>query len=170
MGNQLTAEKIRLYAKNGKFDRIQMENLAFAISREDSVKYNQISGQLMTGYIRNNKLYKIDVDGNGQSIYYPKDKEALIGINKAVCSAMTIYLGNQTIERIIMRTNPTGTLNPPIVLKPADYQLTGFYWLDEFRPKSKEDIYIKNKLPERVKGEDINNFQLDDSFSTATVE
>lgn len=170
MGNQLTAEKIRLYAKNGKFDRIQMENLAFAISREDSIKYNQISGQLMTGFIRNNKLYKIDVDGNGQSIYYPKDKEALIGVNKAVCSAMTIYLGDQTIERIIMRTNPIGTLNPPIVLKPSDYQLTGFYWLEEFRPKSKIDIYIKNVLPERVKGEDISSFQLDDSFSTDTVE
>lgn len=166
MQNQLTAEKITLFTKNQVLDRFQMDNLAFAISQEDSTKFNQIVGQKMVGFIKNNALYKIDVEGNGQTVYYPKDKETLIGVNKAECSSMTIYLDKQAIDRIIMRTNPSGKLNPPIVVTPADFRLTGFYWLDAFRPKSKKDIYIKNKLPERIKGENADDFQVDENFST----
>ncbi len=164
--NQLTAEKIMLFTKNGAIDRFELDNLAFAISQEDSSKYNQIVGQKMIGYIKNNALYKIDVEGNGQTVYYPKDGKDLVGVNKAECSSMTIYLDKQSIDRIIMRNNPEGTLNPPILLNRADYELKGFYWLDAYRPKSRKEIYIKNKLPERVKGESIDDFQVDDSFIT----
>ncbi len=167
MQNQLTAEVIRLFAHNGRFDRVEMNNLAFVISQEDTARYNQVVGQNMIGYINsNNKLYKIDVDGNGQTIYFPKDGADLIGVNKAECSSMTIYLDDQTIDKIIMRTTPKGTLQPPIILNSNDYKLKGFYWLDAYRPKSRSDIFIQLDLPKRVKGEKVDDFQLDDSFET----
>ncbi len=169
MQNQLTAETIKLYAKNGSFDRVEMNNLAFVISEEDTIKYNQVVGQNMIGYIKKNKLYKIDVDGNGQTIYFPKDGTDLIGINKAECSSMTIYLDNQAVDKIIMRTTPAGRLHPPIVFNSDDYKLKGFYWLEAYRPHKRSDIFIQDSLPKRVKGENVNDFQLDDSFTPEII-
>ncbi len=63
-----------------------MINDAFIISREDSGKFNQITGRSMTGYIRNNELTRIDVNGNAQTIYYAKDGKTFIGVNKAQSS------------------------------------------------------------------------------------
>ena len=43
------------------------------ISEEDSIRFDQISGKKITGYFRNNEIYKIDVFGNSESIYFPRE-------------------------------------------------------------------------------------------------
>ena len=50
--NQITAEFISMFIKNQQADHLEMTNDAFIISREDSVKYNQITGRSMIGYIK----------------------------------------------------------------------------------------------------------------------
>ena len=97
--NQLTAEFIQIHNSGKNADRIDMKNSAFMISMEDSAKYNQIAGKEMTGYIRNNEIYKIIVDGNAQSIYFPKDGDNFIGANKSLSSNMSDLAG-----RVPMKT------------------------------------------------------------------
>ena len=104
----------------------------------------------MTGHIRNNDLYKIDVDGNGQTIYYPKDDQTLIGINRAESSDMTIWLKERKITNITMRVSPSGNMNPPLLLGEEDRKLSGFRWLDDYRPKRWEDIYKQLDIPEEL--------------------
>lgn len=146
-GNQLTAQEIKLYTKNQVLYKSELINAAFAISPDDSVGYNQVKGKMMTGYIRNNELYKIDVDGNGQTIYYPKDGEAVIGVNRAESSNLSIFFQNKKVSNIVMRVSPTGNMNPPLLLKDDDVKLSGFRWLDDYRPKSKSDIFLKLDIP-----------------------
>lgn len=86
---------------------------AFVIGPEDTASYNQIKGRHMTGYIKDNKLYRIDVEGNGQTIYYPKEEGEVIGVNKAESSNLTILLEEQEVTGIILRNQPSGNLNPP---------------------------------------------------------
>ncbi len=146
-GNQMSAEIIKMYSKNQQFNRVELTNSSFVVSPEDSVHYNQIKGRNMVGYIRNNELYRLDVDGNGQTIYYPHDKQYVVGVNRAESSNLTILLKGREITGIKMNIEPKGNINPPFILPEKDVRLVGFVWLDGIRPKRKEDIFLKLDLP-----------------------
>lgn len=163
-GNQMTAETIRLHTKNKALYKAELINNAYLISMEDSVHFNQIKGKLMTGHIRENELYRIDVDGNGQTIYYPKDDEVMVGVNRAESSNLTILLENKEVTSIILRTQPTGNLNPPMVLPLEAERLEGFRWLEEFRPKVKSDIFVKDAPPAPTNQTKYSDFLFDRSL------
>ncbi|HSH51046.1 MAG TPA: OstA-like protein [Bacteroidales bacterium] len=141
--SQMTAELVKVYTKNQKFDYFHLIGSSLVISEEGIDKYNQIRGKEMKGYIRHNNLHKVDVFGNGQSIYYTKDKQETVGINFAESSDITIYLENGQVSRINMIKLPTGTLFPPGELE--ETKLKGFNWYENLRPKSKVDIFFWKK-------------------------
>ncbi|WP_233145514.1 OstA-like protein [Labilibacter marinus] len=165
MGNQLTADIIKMYTKDEVMDKVDLIDRSFIISEEDSCRYNQVKGKLMTGYIRNNEIYKIDVNGNAQSVYFPMDRKNVIGVNRAECSNMTLYLRQRAVEQITMRVSPNGNMNPPFLVPDENLRLDGFYWLEEFRPKTKAEIFIWEELPEIDRGEDLSEYDLDESFN-----
>ncbi len=164
MGNQLTADVIKMYTKDEVLDKIDLIDRSFIISEEDTGRYNQIKGKKMTGYVRDNELYKIDVDGNAQSIYFPKDKQNILGVNRAESSNMTIYLQKRQVDQIRMRVSPTGTMNPLVLVGEEKLRLEGFYWLEKFRPKRKEDIFLWETLPNFDRGENQSEYGLDDTY------
>ena len=134
-GNQITSEKVEVYTKNEKIDFFKLLTSAFIVSQEDTSSYNQIRGKDMFGFIRNNRLYKVDVYGNGQTIYYTKDNQEVVGINYAESSDLIIYINNNEVNRIILLKEPSGVLYPPEEIK-------GFRWLEHLRPKTKTDIFF----------------------------
>lgn len=140
--NQLTAEHISLHLANKKLNFIEMISSSFIISQQDSIRFDQIKGKNMTGYFINNKLVRIEVKGNGQTIYYAKDQGELIGINNAESSDLTIYLKDNKIDRINLILAPKSTLYPPEGSEDIETTLKGFIWLEKFRPVSKEDIFV----------------------------
>lgn len=144
--NQLTADSMNLQTSNSKMHKLNLYNSAFITSKEDTIRFNQVRGKNMTGFFDDNKLYKIDVEGNGQTVYYVKDKkenkERLTGVNRAECSDMTVYVIGNEVDKIILKKKPAGTLYPIAELKPEELKLKGFNWQGEKRPLSKEDIFI----------------------------
>ena len=53
-----------------------MQQLAFMINQEDSTKFNQIKGKTMICYFsEQSSCIQIDVKGNGQTVYYARDKD-----------------------------------------------------------------------------------------------
>jgi hypothetical protein len=55
----------------------------------------------MTGYFSDNKLHKILVEGNGQTIYYGKNKtDQTVGVNRAECSDMLIYVIENKVQKV----------------------------------------------------------------------
>jgi lipopolysaccharide export system protein LptA len=140
--NQISAKYIEMINRSKDPDEIRMNDDAFIISMEDdSLRFNQIKGKNMTGYVRNNELYKIDVSGNGQSNYYARDKNGVIGLNKAQSSNITIYMNKGKVKRIAFIKSPDGELKPLGELQEDDKLLPGFNWQSEIRPKNKEDIF-----------------------------
>jgi lipopolysaccharide export system protein LptA len=142
--NQLSAEYIEIWTKNRQIDQLHMQRLAYIINQEDSAKFNQIKGKSMIGYFRNNELYKIVTKGNGQTVYYAKDKNVLIGVNIAESSDLTIWLKENKPDKIVFNVKPTGTLYPLNIAPKEELILKDFKWLDNLRPKDRNDIFRKN--------------------------
>ena len=140
--NQITANYIEMINRTKDPDEIRMKEDAFIISMEDdSIRFNQIKGRNMVGFVRKNELYKIDVNGNGQSNYYAYDKKGIIGLNRAESSNIIIYLTKGKVSRIVLIKSPEGELKPMSDIEEGDKQLPGFKWQQDIRPKSKYDIF-----------------------------
>ncbi len=141
--NQLTAQKIIAYTKNKSITQVDLDTDAFVISQSDSVRFDQVKGKKMIGYIDNDELYRIDVVEEGESLYFARDSEQkLIGVNRITCKNMIIYLEDQKIDHIWFYENPKGTMTPPFVLTPEETKLDKFAWYENIRPQKKEDVLI----------------------------
>jgi len=145
--NQMKADTINILLKNKKIDRMNLLQNAFASSIADSGMYNQARGKNMYGYFKNGYLDRMEVIGNGESIYYAKDdKGSFIGVNKAICSNMILYFDTaRKVDRIYFITQPDATLYPLRQFPPEESRLKNFVWLDSLRPKSKEDLFSGNE-------------------------
>jgi len=150
--NQLSSDSLSIQMANSQIYRAYLVNAAFVTSKADttqqgetdSLRFNQIRGKNMTGYFSNNKLYKLDVNGNGQTIYYTKNnKQKITGVNRADCSDLVIGVKENKVERIKLLNDPAGTLYPLKETSASDMRLKGFSWQDEKRPKTKEDIFLR---------------------------
>jgi lipopolysaccharide export system protein LptA len=146
--NQLTAEFVRMIMFKGHIHKLYMNNKSMIVSREDSTLFNQIKGKEMEGFFDKDQLVKIFVSGNGQALYYAKDEQQqLVGANRADCSDMLIRLKDQDVKSITMYREPSGTMYPPDKIPVAEKFLKDFYWLGQYRPNSREDIFIRKTLP-----------------------
>ena len=140
--NQITGDSIRITIKDQGFDKLYVVNHAFMISEEDSTMHNQIKGKLMIGHFLNNQMEKINVIGNGQSIYYSKDeKEEITGVNKADCSNMIIYIKDNQVSSISMLVKPDGTYYPTEQFPENLKRLKDFEWRGAEKPLKKADIF-----------------------------
>jgi lipopolysaccharide export system protein LptA len=141
--SQLTADYMELHTRNGEADHVVMKNSAFIVSEEESGLYNQIKGNEITGYFNGGELYRVNVSGNAETLYYPTENHEIIGINKAASSRLIIFLKENKPDRIRFLTRPEATLYPLDEVPAGDRLLQNFQWLDHIRPKSREDVFNK---------------------------
>lgn len=139
--NQLASDSIALFTKNRQAERLELFNSAFVTSQVDKSRFNQIKGRSLTGFFRDNELYRIMIDGNGETIYYLLDKEEVIGVNNAKCSKLEILVDDGEITSITEFQNPEGVIDPPTADISNPLRLEGFLWLDMLRPKRVADIF-----------------------------
>ena len=139
--NQLTADTMEIYTKNRKADRLELYYSAFVASQVDSIRFNQIKGRTLTGHFKDNELYRINIDGNGESIYYLVDGGNIIGKNSTRSASIEILVNKGKIQQILERQSPEGVIDPPAKSTSANNRLEGFSWLDTLRPKKVADIF-----------------------------
>ena len=153
--NQMTGDSIHLISnlKTEKLDSLKVLNNAFIVSL-DSISnegYNQAKGKDLFGQFEENELRIIDLVKNTEVIYYMyDDDDALIGINKTICSAIRITMANNDIEDLTFFTNPDGDIFPDKDLPKESRKLKGFIWRGDERILTKDDIF----------DEDDNNIEL----------
>lgn len=139
--NQITASMIEILTKNQKMEKMNLYNSSFITSQEELTLFNQIKGKNMICHFRNNQLYQIDVNGNGQTVYFPKDDNEIAGVNLSECSNIKIFLENNEVSRINFYTKPVGAMYPLEQAPENKLKLKGFDWQFELRPKNKHDIF-----------------------------
>jgi len=109
----------------------------------------------MVAQFKDNKIEHINVDGNGESIFFALDDQdsTVIGMNKSKSSNLVIDFENNKVKLIHLYTNPDASFIPPHELKNPDKILKGFIWREEEKP-SKSEVIPKRKIPlkARIKG------------------
>jgi hypothetical protein len=150
--NQLLGDSVRIQLANDELETLYLRHNAFIISEVDTVHYNQIKGKDITGHFINSELRKVNVRGNGQSVYYAEDEKGrYIGINKADCSDMVIFLDSNEVSRITFLKKPNAELLPLEKANPDELKLKNFRWYGALRPKTKDDIFLRPAEPEEPK-------------------
>lgn len=139
--NQLTADSIQVTTGAESLRFLELKGAGFIVSQEDSLRYNQVRGKYMKGFFRDNKLYRVNVEGNGQTIYYAKEEEQIKAVNRADCSDLHIYMKDNKIDRITFVTKPEATLFPLGKISLKELKLKDFSWRDKDRPKDKKAIF-----------------------------
>jgi lipopolysaccharide export system protein LptA len=147
--HQLSAEFIEMKQFTNAPDELHLSRNSFIISKQDSNMYDQIKGKEMIGYIINKKLNNIEVNGNGQTLYYAREKDEIIGLNRAESSKISIRFLDGKINSISFLRAPEGELKPLLGLTEEDKKLKGFDWKIYLRPLSKYDIFERVTAKER---------------------
>ena len=135
---QVTGDKIEFKIHESIVYKMDVKNKANTITKKDSIHYDQIKGDEMHGFFKNNKLYRIDVDGNGEVIYFSFDEnDSIISeVNEISCEKMNIFLDDKEISNINFIANPSGKTKP--VNSSENYFFENFYI---FRKRDYQEKY-----------------------------
>lgn len=140
--NQLTADSMWIQNRFSKIDKLYMKENSMIISVEDSAMFNQIKGRYMTGHFKEQKLHRVYVEANGETIYFAgEDGEKPDNVNKAKASNLMIYIKENKVRNITFLNQPDATLYPLNKVNLGDMKLEGFNWRIEERPNKIEDIF-----------------------------
>lgn len=143
--NQLTADTIRIAMANNKIDTLAMINNSFIISVVDTITkstFNQIKGKIMVGYFTDNKMRKVKIYGNAESVFYVNEEDGSpIGVNKTSSSDMSILIKDNKVLSITPIKDVDAFMYPPNEVPEEDKKLKNFIWIEGQRPLKKEDIF-----------------------------
>lgn len=144
--NQMTADTIQMEVKKKNIDRIFLTSNSFVAGEDELKNFNQIKGRKMTAYLKNKKIHHVDVEGNGESLYYALEEKKLkidtvqarlillTGVNKIICSNMKINFLEGKVNNISFYVQPDAKFIPPQELKNDEAYLKGFSWRNTERP------------------------------------
>jgi lipopolysaccharide export system protein LptA len=141
--NQLTADSMAVFNKNRQTDRLELYNSALIVSQVDSIRFNQFKGKSLTGYFKNNELYKLEIRVNVESIYYLLDGEDVAGIDQAKCANLEVLVSKGKILEINQIQGPEGSTDPPEKGIPDAKRFKEYKWFDIIRPKKRDDIFME---------------------------
>jgi lipopolysaccharide export system protein LptA len=140
--NQLIAKQIDAFLKNGQIDYALMNEEALIISNNDTTIFNQVSGDDMKGFFKENELEQINVKGNANSIYFVEDEEDYLGFHKSGSNEMKLYFKDRKVQTVKFIGGEEKTLFPLKSMGKEKSKLDRFAWYEKYRPKSIIDIFI----------------------------
>jgi hypothetical protein len=133
--------------KTNELDSLKILNNAFVVEKDTLGidNFNQIKGINLFGKFIENELKTIELIQNTEMIYYLYDDNSkdLIGIDKAVCSSITMEIDNNTIKEITFTTNPEGEVFPEKEMDISLKKLNGFNWRILEKITKKEELFLK---------------------------
>lgn len=149
--SQITGDSIQILnnPKTEKLDSLFIYGNALMVQK-DSISgkfFNQIKGRNMFGKFIENDLKTLLVKGNAESLYYNRneDTQKLETITKQISSDIEFVLENNEIYETKYFKVPEGNTYPPSDFPKDLEKLNGFIWREDEQPKSKDDIFIKEK-------------------------
>ena len=142
--NQLAATEMQLFTRNQQIERAEFLENPIMVGEVDGHYFNQVTGKKMIAFFRDNELYRDDVEGNVQTIYFrtvDEQSKEVIEMTYLESASASFYLEDQQLVGITYRNEVPFTLYP-IGLLPATQptELPNFKWVPEHRP-SLEDVF-----------------------------
>lgn len=138
---QLSGDTILMFTKNQTADKMLLKNNGFIINEAGPGMFNQIKGNVITGYVLAETLDWMHVEGNAETINYIKDKAgAYMSVNKAQCAIINIFFKKGEVDKVVLIKDPEGTVYP-FTQRPKDQLLLeNFKWDIKRQPKTKYEL------------------------------
>lgn len=148
-GSQLSGDTVNLQLKNKKFDNIELFPNAFVVNieKKDSTHFNQSAGKKMRGFFNNDKLERLFIDGNAETIYFSRDSGKVSGMQRSLSSRIRINFKDSKLTDITFLAKPEHRYGPLDKFTEDEKILKGFLWKPKERPASKEEIIAPKKEP-----------------------
>ena len=138
-GNQISADSIHVEIRRATIHALYTVDNSFVVSRDTINNYNQIKGRDMKASFQNGTISRVDVFGNGESIYYILEQDSLlVGMNRILSSDIRIDFFNNELDKIRTRPKTEGSLIPPHEIREENERLSGFAWQADRRPTKKD--------------------------------
>ena len=139
---QMHADTVLMYMENEKIVKIELRQNAIIIQENNPGVYNQIKGRYVTGFLEDNKLRKVYVNGNAECIYFVQDdSSAYLGANKSQSATIEAdFNPDNKIERIKLDIQPEAVFTPIHLIDWTSFRLEGFRWLWKKKPMDKWDV------------------------------
>jgi lipopolysaccharide export system protein LptA len=142
-GSQLSGDTIYMQMRNKKLDNLDMfpSALIVNIEKKDSIHFNQIAGKRMKGYFRNDKLDRMYVTGNAESIYFIRDSLQVVKeMQRSLSSRMRVRFKNNSAQNVTFLIQPDHKYAGLNKFTEDERILKNFMWKPKERPISKESI------------------------------
>ncbi|MEP1925352.1 MAG: OstA-like protein [Ekhidna sp.] len=155
LNNQLEGDTIVMEVTEKEIKNMSLLQSAFLATEDTIQNYNQIKGRTMKAYFKASEIDRINVNGNGESIYYVLDDDDstnifTLGMNRILCSDMTIRFKNEKLDNISFYIKPEARFIPPHELTDDVQKLGGFEWRGDQRPQL-IDLMSDSSLPRKKK-------------------
>ena len=138
--SQISAEHITGYLGEQGVDSMYFEDKVFVGMQDGDEYYNQMTGLVMHAYLHENKLNCIRMEGEGDVIFFMREAEELIGVNRIKSPRYKIEIVDNAASEVVFYTTTQSVMLPLHETQQEDRVLYGFRWRSDLRPKSKEDI------------------------------
>jgi hypothetical protein len=150
--SQMEADSISGYMRGGGLDKLLLKQKAFVASKDTLGMFNQMKGRTMDVWLTEGRLKQVDVNGNGESLYFALEKDtSMIGANKVTCSSMVLRFSEQSaVQTITFIKKAEANFTPPHELSRGNAKLEGFQWRADERP-NREEIALNPNRPAPAK-------------------
>ena len=140
--NQLASKMMDLHTKNQKLVRAEFDGTPIMVAIIDSTYYNQVAGKKMIAYFRDNDIYRNDVDGNVQTIYFQRENEQTTLVTEMVyleSASASFYIEDRELVGMTYRNDVPFTMYPiNQVPESQPLKLANFKWVPALRPELKD--------------------------------
>ena len=147
--NQITSDVMDIFTENQQITRAEFVGSPMMVSELDTLHYNQVAGKQMTAYFRDNAIYRNDVNGNAQTIYYMQDGEPpqITGVGVIESGDCSFYIEDKQVITIVYRKDPDWNIYPMDKIPPdQELFLKGFKWEGARRP-TQADVFDRTIRP-----------------------
>lgn len=131
---QISSDSIEFLFFDETINKIFMNSNPIMISQIDSLDFNQIKGKKMTAFMKKNQIKFINVIGNGESIYYLKDKKNKIGLNYIQSSNLILHFNDKKLNNVIYKNMPISVTTPYNDIIESQRFLKDFNWKVKEKP------------------------------------
>ena len=155
--NQLASKMMDLHTKNQKLVRAEFDGTPIMVAIIDSTYYNQVAGKKMIAYFRDNDIYRNDVDGNVQTIYFQRENEQTTLVTEMVyleSASASFYIEDRELVGMTYRNDVPFTMYPiNQVPESQPLKLDNFKWVPALRPELK-DVFDRTIRPSQRENEE----------------
>ena len=161
---QISSDSMLFHSENQQLTKAEYFSSAFVLfyeqlPNEDTIYYNQVKGRDMIGYFRENDLYRFDVEGGAQTVYFISEDSLIVNMNIAESESLVVSVEERKIQRMTYISKIKSDAYPVDYDVPQEQiMLRGFEIREDERPKTRFEVCLE--IPKASRREEISQLPM----------